>query len=192
MTTHPTFNAETFSLPIEGTSLHMRPVRLSDAQNFRDRCADPLNVEYLPHLQGKENQSVEDVEAWIKMVQADFNTKSLFLVVEDTETNEVIGEGPLGGVNWDKKEADSGIMLNHQVTGKGIATKALNTSMDFAFTELGIEKIKYGTLQDNKAMTKVLKEKLRAKVEPEEATRRDGLKEWNFCFKREDWLAAMK
>ncbi|CBQ72716.1 conserved hypothetical protein [Sporisorium reilianum SRZ2] len=187
--THPTYDAETFSLPVPGTALTLRPVRLSDASNLRDRCADPLNVRFLPHLQGKEHQTTAEVEAWIRTVQAGFNRDSLFLVICDAH-GSVIGEGPLGYINWHTKEAESGLMLDHQQTGKGIATSVLNASMDFAFTELGLDKVKYGTLQDNKGMVKVLMHKLRCKGAPEERTRNDGKKELNFVFTRQDWLAA--
>ncbi|TKY86189.1 hypothetical protein EX895_005014 [Sporisorium graminicola] len=188
--THPTFDNETFTLPVPGTELYLRPVRLSDAPNLRDRCADPLNVQFLPHLQGKENQTVAEVEAWIKTVQAGFNKDSLFLVVVDSASDTVIGEGPLGFIDWETKEAESGVMLDHQHAGKGVATKVLNASMDFAFNELGLEKVKYGTLQDNKGMAKVLTEKLKVKGMPEPRTRKDGKKEYNFVFTKQDWLAA--
>lgn len=199
--THPTFDNATFTLPIPGTSLFLRPVRLSDAANLRDRCADALNVRFLPHLQGKENQTVAEVEAWIKTVQAGFNKDSLFLVIVESSSSSsstenrpecVIGEGPLGYIDWEKKHAESGIMLDHQQAGKGIATKVLNTSMDFAFNELALEQVNYGTLKDNTAMVKVLMEKLRVKGRPEERTRKDGKQELIFNFNRQDWLAATK
>ncbi|GAC94535.1 hypothetical protein PHSY_002107 [Pseudozyma hubeiensis SY62] len=192
--THPTFDNATFTLPIPGSStLHLRPVRVSDAPNLRDRCADPLNVQYLPHLQGQENQSVSDVESWIRTVQSGFNKDSLFLVIVSTTESgdeEVIGEGPLGYIDWDKKHAESGIMLDHQQAGKGIATMVLNTTMDFAFKELDLDVVNYGTLKDNKPMVKLLTHKLRAKGSPEERTRKDGKQELIFNFKKEDWLAA--
>ncbi|CDU26012.1 uncharacterized protein SPSC_06183 [Sporisorium scitamineum] len=189
--THPTFDSATFTLAVPGTDLTLRPVRLSDAPNLRDRdrCADPLNVQFLPHLQGKENQIVGEVEAWIHSVQAGFNKNSLLLVIVDS-SGKVIGEGPLGSINWDTKEAESGVMLDHQQAGKGVATKVLNASMDFAFRELGLEKVKYGTMQDNKAMSKVLMDKLKVKGKPEEGTMKDGNKEYNFVFTKQDWLAA--
>ena len=188
--THPTFDNESFTLPIPNAPLVLRPVRLSDAPNLRDRCADPLNVKYLPHLQGKENKTVAEVEAWIKTVQAGWNKDSLFLVVQDMHSGGVIGEGPLGYINWDKKEAESGIMLDHKVWGKGVATLVLNESMDFAFKELGLDKIKYGTMKDNVGMAKVLSDKLKVKGKPEERLRKDGLTELNFVFTRDVWLAA--
>lgn len=188
--THPTFDNATFELLSADGKLRMRPVRLSDAPNLRDRCADPLNVKYLPHLQGKENQTVEDVEKWIQSVQAGFNKDSLFLVVEDTETNKVIGEGPLGYIDWNTKTAESGIMLDHQVTGKGVATNALKTSTDFAFKQLGLNAVRFGTMKANKAMVKVIQEKLPVKPEPKHNTRKDGLEEVNFTFTRDEWLAA--
>ncbi|EST04774.1 GNAT domain protein [Kalmanozyma brasiliensis GHG001] len=192
-TTHPTFDNATFTLPVAGTTLVLRPVQLADAPNLRDRCADPLNVRFLPHLQGKENQTVAEVEAWIKTVQAGWNKDSLFLVIIDTaDEGRVIGEGPLGYINWEKKECESGIMIDHQLAGRGIATQALNASMDFAFKELGLEKVKYGTMQENKGMVKVLSEKLRVKGRPEGRARKDGLEEFNFVFTREEWLAACK
>ena len=181
----------TFSLPVKGTNLLLRPVRISDAANRLNRCADPLNVAFLPHLQGKASQSVADVEKWIESVRAGWNKDSLFLVVVDTTTDTVIGEGPLGPVNWHKNVAESGIMLDHQRTGQGIATKALNTTMDFAFTELGLQEIMYRTFQTNLGMAKVLKDKLRVKGQAEEGLTKDGAKEYKFVFKREPWLAAM-
>lgn len=189
---HPTFDATSFTLPIKGTSLVMRPVRLSDAPNLRDRCADPLNVRFLPHLQGKENQTTTEVETWIKTVQSGFNKDSLFLVIVDTTTDTVIGEGPLGFINWQEKWAESGVMLDHQKSGQGIATAALRESMDFAFNTLGLDKVKYGTLKDNVGMVKVLSEKLPVKGKGVERTRKDGLLELNFAFTREEWLAATK
>lgn len=184
--TIPTIDNSTFELFTPDQTLRLRPLRLSDAPNLRDRCADPLNVKYLPHLQGKENQTVSDVEQWISTVTPQWNKDSLFLVVEDTATGNVIAEGPLGYVNWQEKWAESGIMLSHEYSGKGVATKALKTSMDYAFHVLGLEKVKYGTMKDNKAMVKVLSEKL-GKVEIEEKTRKDGLQELNFVFSKEDW-----
>lgn len=187
---HPTFDRDSFELLSSDGRLRLRPVRLSDAANLRDRCADPLNVKYLPHLQGKESQTVQEVEHWIQTVINGFNKDSLFLVVEDTATNQVVGEGPLGFINWSKKEAESGIMVNHQCAGQGIATEALKTSMDFAFTTLGLNAVRYGTLQANQAMVKVLSEKLPVKGKPSTNTRKDGLLEYNFVFTRDEWLAS--
>ncbi|SPO27402.1 uncharacterized protein UTRI_10519 [Ustilago trichophora] len=188
--THPTFDNETFSIPVPGAPLVLRPVRLSDAANLRDRCADAQTVAFLPHLQGKENQTVAEVEAWIKTVQAGWNKNSLFLVVVDTHCGEVIGEGPLGYIDWEKMEAESGVMLDRKVWGKGVATLVLNASMDFAFKELGLERVNYGTMKANTGMAKVLTDKLKVKGTPTENIRKDGKEELNFVFTREDWLAA--
>lgn len=188
---HPIFDRDTLEIMSSDGRLRLRPVRLSDAANLRDRCADPLNVKYLPHLQGKESQTVEQVEQWIQTVMDGFNKDSLFLVVEDTASHQVIAEGPLGFIDWDKKEAESGIMVDHQRSGQGIATEALKTSMTFAFTNLGLEAVRYGTLQDNKAMVQILSQKLPVKPQPTPRTRKDGLLEYNFVFTREEWLATI-
>lgn len=187
---HPTFNRDELELLSSNGRLRLRPVRLSDAANLRDRCADPANVKYLPHLQGKESQTVQEVEQWIQTVMDGFNKDSLFLVVEDSATSQVVAEGPLGFIDWNKKEAESGIMVDHQRAGQGIATEALKTSMDFAFTTLGLKAIRYGTLQDNKAMVKVLSQKLPVKAQPLANTRKDGLLEYKFVFTCEEWLAC--
>lgn len=188
--THPTLDNETFELPIPGAPLLLRPLRLSDAPNLRDRCADQKNVEFLPHLQGKENQTVAEVETWIKSVQNGWNKDSFFLVVVDTHCGGVIGEGPLGYINWEKKEAESGVMLDHRATGKGVATLVLNESTDFAFRKLGLDRVNYGTLKDNKAMAKVLTDKLKVKGRPTESIMKDGRTELRFVFTKEEWLAA--
>ena len=133
--THASLDQETFSLTTSDGSLRLRPLRLSDAPNLRDRCADQRNVAFLPHLQGKQDQTVADVEAWIRTVRAGWNKDSLFLVVESTPSGKVIAEGPLGFINFAEKWAESGIMVDYDQTGKGIATKALKVSMDFAFKE---------------------------------------------------------
>lgn len=189
---HPMLDQISFKLAVPDSPLYLRPVRLSDAPNMRDRCADPLNVQFLPHLQGKEIQTVSDVEDWIRIVQAGFNKDSLFLVVISTEggTEKAIGEGPLSYINWDTQQAESGIMLDHQQAGKGIATKVLNTTMDFAFQQLGLQTVNYGTLKDNKAMAKVLQDKLKVKGTPQEKTRKDGKLELIFSFNRDEWLVA--
>lgn len=190
--THPTFDHDTFTILTRDGRYLLRPVRLSDAPNLRDRCADPLNVRYLPHLQNKQDQTVAEVEAWISTVQSGFNKDSLFLVIQDTTTGRVIGEGPLGFLNWNEGWAESGVMLDHQESGKGIATVVLNETMDFAFKELGLKEVRYGTLKENKAMVKVLRNKLRVKNEGKEGMRKDGLKEINFVFDREEWLKALQ
>nr|CDI53240.1 conserved hypothetical protein [Melanopsichium pennsylvanicum 4] len=109
--TLPTFDYETFTQPISDAPLLSRPVRLSDAQNLRDRCADQLTNRFLPHLQNKQDQVVAEVEDWIRTVQNGWNKDSLFLVVVGTHCGGIIGEGPLGFINWEQKEADSGVML---------------------------------------------------------------------------------
>lgn len=189
---HPTFDPETFTITTSDGTLLLRPVRLSDAPNLRNRVANPHNVRYLPHLQGKESQTVAQVEDWIRTVQSAFNRDSLFLVIVDTITQKVIGEGPLGFINWTERWAESGVMLDYEECGKGVASKVLNTTMDFAFKDLELSEVKYGTLQENVAMVKVLSEKLRVKGKGEEKVRKDGLVELNFVFKKDDWLKAME
>ena len=62
--------------------------------------------------------------------------------------------------------------------------------MDFAFQQLGLQTVNYGTLKDNKAMAKVLQDKLKVKGTPQEKTRKDGKLELIFSFNRDEWLVA--
>ena len=184
--TIPVADIDTFRLESKGgLKLVLRPPLVSDAPNMQARVADRRNVEYLPHLQSKGDQPVSAVESWIAMMRRDFGTKNIFLLLE--LDGEVVGEGGLGFIDLVNRTAEAGVMLSWQQAGRGIATESVRLSIDYAFSQLKLDSVRFGTMADNAGMRAVLERKLG--LTGKSNTRKDGLEEVLYSVDRQDWIA---
>lgn len=63
--------------------------------------------------------------------------------------NEIVGGTGLGNFNWDYKIAEIGYWLAEKHNGKGIVTKCCRKLLDYAFGELGLNRIVLKCVPDN-------------------------------------------
>lgn len=60
-----------------------------------------------------------------------------------------VGNVRLGGINWQSRFAELGLVLAKKYWGKGYATEAISTISDYAFNRLNLHKVWCGILGDN-------------------------------------------
>jgi RimJ/RimL family protein N-acetyltransferase len=120
-----------------------RPVA-ADAEWIVDACRDPENQRWLPLLPSP--YELEHAEWWLHRaddVWADGSAAPF--VIED-----VAGGAPLGVIELRiAPPADVGYWLAPEGRGRGAMTRALRLLVDYAFDELGLERVELFTLRDN-------------------------------------------
>lgn len=80
------------------------------------------------------------------------NQTEVYLAICLTETEEMIGYISLSGIDYRNRRAEwSGIVIGYQeYRGHGYASQAIYLLLDYAFTELGLERVSGSWLDDNK------------------------------------------
>ena len=82
-----------------------------------------------------------------------FNTQTeIYLAICLAETEEMIGYISLSGIDYRNRKAEwSGIVIGYkEYRGQGYASQAIYLLLDYAFTELGLERVSGSWLEDNK------------------------------------------
>lgn len=130
---------------IEGKSICLRPICEDDTDNIiRWRNSDHVRKYFIyQRLFDKDTHT-----AWLKeKVEAD--QVEQFIVVEKA-TGRDIGSVYLRNFDWDEKKAELGIFLGEiDCQGRGIGSEAIRLLTDYAFSELGIEKLMARILAEN-------------------------------------------
>ncbi|MBP6888358.1 MAG: GNAT family N-acetyltransferase [Candidatus Pacebacteria bacterium] len=123
-----------------GNKTILRPVHPSDAPIFTRWMNDPTTRRYLlrrfPVTEMAE-------EAWIKKnAELSQHPTDLVFVIETKGDNKPIGTMGLHNINWRDRNATTGTILGEpESRGKGYATDAKMTLLEYAFETLGLHKI---------------------------------------------------
>ncbi|MBD5098019.1 MAG: GNAT family N-acetyltransferase [Clostridiales bacterium] len=92
---------------------------------------------------------------WLENKMMD-NQKQIYLMVCLKETNQAIGYTSLSDIDhWNKKIFLSGYTISSEFTGKGYATEGAKLTIQYAFEELGMNRIEGRFLDDNIASQRV-------------------------------------
>ena len=121
---------------LEGKKINLRPVKEEDAEKFIQWVNDQEVTQYL--IMFMPITLVQEKE-WVKNVSNKDN--ELFLVIE-TKDGEIIGATGFHQINWKDRNASHGIMIgNKKYWGGGFGTEAGILLFNYAFQELGLNKI---------------------------------------------------
>lgn len=92
--------------------------------------------------------SLDDIRNWISFHNA--NTDEVLLVVEDTDASKIIGHVGLYKIDRIAKKTEYGILIADDTSrGKGYGTICTLTMMEYAFKELGMNKVTAEVLCEN-------------------------------------------
>ena len=141
-------------IKIETDRLILRPFTIDDIIPAYELNLDPEVTRYT----GDGGVvSFEEMERRIKEdVIGDYKKRGFGrFAVDDKETQEFIGFAGLKYLD-DMSEVDLGYRFKKSYWGKGIATEAGMACVDFAFSQLNLNKIIALVLPDNKASIRVL------------------------------------
>ncbi len=140
---------------LETERLILRKIELNDYKKaYTNWCSDPEVPKHLP-WEAHENEDVTKnlYELWIKEYEEPYKFK--WIVIEK-ESNEPIGT--ISVVNFKERDsrAEIGYCYGTKWWGKGYATEALKTVIDYLLNEVEIEMITAGYEVSNPASGRVM------------------------------------
>lgn len=105
-----------------------------------DAMTEPLNI----------GHSSSKAESWFEEIQKEQGNKFVRLGIFLTD-DTVIGDIALQGIDWKNRSCSLGMgIAKISNRGKGYGSEALKLIMEYAFNNLGIERLTANTLEQNK------------------------------------------
>lgn len=134
--------------------LTLRRLRLSDCQDMYEYSRLPEVTEYLLwHPHDNPDQTYRNLEA----VQASYKRGQFYdWAVMLTETGKMVGTCGFTSFDHEHGRAEIGYVLSPCVWGQGIATEAVSAVMEFAFTELDINRVEAHYMEGNDRSRRVM------------------------------------
>ncbi len=141
---------------INGKRIILRKFRLSDSKELLKHVNDFELTQFLiqvepPMSEKKEKQFIKD--SWKKMK----NGRAFTFAIEFKKTKKLIGCIALSGIDKEHKYAEIGIWVAKNFWGKGIGAEATKLLINFGFNELGLHRIEYRHLAENKRSANLIK-----------------------------------
>ncbi|MFN8410760.1 MAG: GNAT family protein [Anaerolineales bacterium] len=148
-------------LPTEFTSerLLLRRYRLSDSAMYYQMLHDNSNhlYEFMPSFLSNA-RGEEEIKAWFEKQDAEWNARNLFIFgAWDQVTGMYIGESYLANPHWNVPRIEVGYFLVKEATGKGYATEAAKSVIQYAFEELKVLRVDLQCIAENTASMHVAK-----------------------------------
>jgi len=123
-------------------------------EHATDKYAGWLNDSYVNNYLETREVSKTDLVNYIN--EKFLSDNSLFFGIFFKENSEHIGNIKLEPIDFDKEQATLGIIIGEkEYWGRGLATEATNSLVDYAFSVLGLKEVRLGVVSENKAAIKV-------------------------------------
>lgn len=141
--------------------LHLRKMETSDSPSLFKIWSDPdvtkfMNISSFTH----EVQAEEIIEMFKELAQS---SKAIRFCIIEKESSEIIGTCGLNSIDFENEKAEIGYEIAKTYWGKGYATEAIYTLINYALETLKINRIE-------------------AKIEPANVNSINVLKKLNFTF----------
>ncbi|KIV52647.1 GNAT family acetyltransferase [Aneurinibacillus migulanus] len=141
--------------------LHLRKMKVSDSSSLFKIWSDPdvtrfMNVDCFTD----ENQAKDMIKLLDELAQ---DSKAIRFSIIELESNEIIGSCGYNSLDFENEKAEIGYDLAKAFWGKGYASEAIYSLLDYAFSSLKLNR-------------------LEAKVEPENVNSIKILQKLNFTF----------
>ena len=92
----------------------------------------------------------EETKIFIKEnVQKSFAKLYYPFIIENTETNEIVGFIDIKNIDWNIPKAELGCYTDEKYAGKGITSTAFSLVVEYCFKNLGFKKLFLRTHQSN-------------------------------------------
>ncbi len=130
---------------IRGSSFDLRPPREDEAEAITAWFADQavtarLKVRFVPSLQEERE--------FLAARATDPN--GVFWAIE--HAGKLVGVTGIHAINWQHRRGHTGTLIGDRgAWGKGIARELMRLRADYAFDELGLNKLSSGYIEDNEA-----------------------------------------
>lgn len=133
---------------LETERLIIRPIKIKDSPSVFNYRSDQETNKY----QGWIPKTLEDVNAFISKNPTEFNQpESWFqLVIIEKQSNRIIGDFGVHFLGEENLQSEIGCTLNKDYHGKGYATEAAKSIINFLFTNLNKHRITASIDPENK------------------------------------------
>ena len=139
---------------METERLIFRAIKRADCMDMFEYSSDPRTSQYLlwdPH------ESIEYTKSFIDIILAkykvgEYNDWALVL----KESKKMIGTCGFTRIDERNGVAEIGYVLNPKYWGKGLATEAAHKAIEFAFEELGVNRVEGKFIFGNEASQRVM------------------------------------
>ncbi len=139
---------------LESERLILRKIRMSDAEDMYDYSRRPETSKYLlwsPH------ESISVTAETLKFILNEYETDRFHDFAVILKTNgKMIGTAGFTSVDEKNACAEIGYVLNPDYHGQGIATEAVALLLNFAFCEVGFNRIEAKFLSENLPSRRVM------------------------------------
>jgi len=132
---------------IQGNSIYLRDIRLSDAnETYCNWLNDQSVNQYLESRY--KTHSLEDIQSYIQALIG--NTQEILMAICLKGSDKHIGNIKLGPINSMHRFADIGLLIGDKhAWGKGYGAEAIELISHFAFADLDVNKLQAGCYEDN-------------------------------------------
>jgi RimJ/RimL family protein N-acetyltransferase len=136
--------------PLSDGVVVLRAWTAADIPAIVEACQDPEIPRWtlVPSPYGEA-----DARAFLRRVARgrDDGVRATFAVVDAADHRAVLGSAGLQAVDWDQRAADVGYWVAAPVRGRGVATRAVELLVEWAFGTLGLERVELRTNDGNAA-----------------------------------------
>lgn len=136
--------------------VRLRPLRGEDAPALFEAIRESIDmlVPWMPWCHS--SYSLEEAQAWIRSSHDAWQSRSEFsFAVLAVGSDRMLGVCGLNWIEWPALRANLGYWVRTSEAGRGVATRAARLLAQFAFAQLGMERIEIVAAIDNQASQQV-------------------------------------
>ena len=134
--------------------LTLRKIQLSDYKDMYEYAHRPEVTKYLLWC---EHESPDQTYGYLEAVARSYKSGDFHdWAVTLTESGKMIGTCGFTSFDFENDRAEVGYVLNPKYWGQGIATEAVSAAIEFAFNELGANRVEAKFIEGNNASLKVM------------------------------------
>jgi RimJ/RimL family protein N-acetyltransferase len=134
--------------PLSDGVIALRRWTPADIPAIAEACQDPE----IPRWTLVPSPYTEaDARAYLQRVESGWGdgVRATFAVVDAAADGAPLGSSGLQAIDWDQRVADIGYWVAAPARGRGVATRAVELLVEWAFGTLGLERVELRTNADN-------------------------------------------
>jgi ribosomal-protein-alanine N-acetyltransferase len=133
----------------------LRSLQLSDSEDYFKLLAAPEVNQYLSDEDIPQNilQAADEIRFWAGLFE---KKQSIFWAIATPKEDKLIGTIGFNSFNIHNRRAEISYELSHHFWRRGIMSKVLSKILNFAFSEMHINRIEAKTMIDNLPSQKLL------------------------------------
>lgn len=141
---------------IGDSTILLRPLESADAPAMYEAVRESIAslVPWMPWCH--EGYALAESQEWIRGCRDAWQTRTEFsFAIIDVRTNSLLGVCGLNFIDWASLRANLGYWVRTTAAGRGIATSAARLLAQYAFGELGLERLEIVAAVGNQASQQV-------------------------------------